>query len=672
MNKSAGNGVPKTAADRAEKLRALLEYHSHRYYVLDAPEISDQAYDALFQELTELEQKYPSLRTPDSPTQRVGGAPLERFEKVRHTVTQWSFDNVFSPEEFVQFHERVRKHIGRDPLYVCELKIDGFKIVLTYEKGLLSTAATRGDGLVGENVTENVRTIQSIPLRLARPINCIVEGEVWLPKDEFARINKEREKLGEQIFANPRNAAAGTVRQLDPKVVAKRKLDSFIYDIAQIDGKIPETQLEELHLLSELGFQVNSNTQLAGTPDEVITYWKKWSTHAEKERYLIDGVVIKVNACKSQESLGYTAKAPRFGIAFKFPAEEATTVIEDIVLQVGRTGVVTPVAHLRPVRLAGSVISRATLHNEDQIQKLDIRIGDTVILHKAGDVIPEVVRPLKELRNGKEKIFHFPEYVEACGGPIERIPGQAAYRCVNRSSFTQLKRRLEYFTSRTAFDIEGLGPKIVELLMREGLVSAPDDFFTLTKGDLLELPNFGDKSADNLLEAITARRSVTLPRFLTALSIEHVGEETAHDLANAFHDIDGVRSASLDQLQNVSGVGEVVAASVYAWFRDEQHKQMLERLLRYVIPEKMSIKESQKRHPLYGKTIVLTGGLEAMTRDEAKTRIRDAGGNVSSSVSKETDLVVAGTDAGSKLEKARSLGITTIDEKTFMRFLEDT
>lgn len=661
---------PKAVILRANKLRDLLEYHSHRYYVLDTPEISDTAYDALFQELVSLEREYPSLITPDSPTERVGGAPIEKFEKVKHEATQWSFDNVFSSEEFAQFHERVTKHIGRAPEYICELKIDGFKIVLTYRKGVLVTAATRGDGVVGENVTENVRTIRSVPLRLTQPIDCIVEGEIWLPKDEFARINREREKSGEQIFANPRNAAAGTVRQLDPKIVAGRKLDSFVYDLARTDGDLPETQEKELQLLSKLGFQVNPHASLSKTVDDVITYWKKWSTKANKERYLVDGVVIKVNERKAQESLGYTAKAPRFGIAFKFPAEEVTTVIFDIVLQVGRTGVVTPVAHLRPVRIAGSVVSRATLHNEDQIKKLDVRVGDTVILRKAGDVIPEVVRVLTELRTGKEKAYRFPQYVEACGGPIERVPGAAAYRCVDRSSFVQLKRRLEYFASRSAFDIEGLGPKIVELLMREGLVASPDGFFTLAKGDLLELPNFGEKSANNLLRAIAERRSVTLPRFLIGLSIEHVGEETAHDLANAFHDIAHMERASVEELQSVPGVGAIVAESVYSWFHDAEHMKMLERLLSHVTPISVSKAKIVKKNPFYGKTIVLTGGLANMTRDEAKMRLREVGGSISSSVSKKTDFVVAGEESGSKLEKAKIFGVKILSEEEFLKLLK--
>jgi DNA ligase (NAD+) len=403
--------------------------------------------------------------------------------------------------------------------------------------------------------------------------------------------------------------------------------------------------------------------------NDIVSYWKSWTPKRESEPYQIDGVVIKVNDRAQQEQLGYTSKSPRFGIAFKFPAEEATTVIEDIMLQVGRTGVVTPVAHLRPVRVAGSTVSRATLHNEDQINKLDIRIGDTVILRKAGDVIPEVVRVLAELRTGKEKKYKFPEYVEACGGPIERIPGHAAYRCKNRGSFTQLKRRLEYFTSRNAFDIEGLGPKIVELLMKENLVGAADDFFTLKKGDLVDLEGFGEKSAENLISAINARRTISLPRFLTALSIEHVGEETAHDIARAFNTIEKVRTASIEDLVAVDGVGEVVANSLHAWMRNPEHKGTLERLLAQVrvLPE---MRKHAQKGKLFGKTIVLTGTLEGMSRDEAKALIREAGGDPSSSVSKETDLVVAGKDAGSKLAKAKALGVKVISEQEFQNYLK--
>lgn len=662
--------LKKEATSRVKKLRDLLHYHGHQYYTLDSPEISDEAYDALMQELLSLEQAYPDLITVDSPTQRVGGKVLLGFDKVTHKVPQWSFDNVFSKEEFEQFDQRITKVFPELHSYVAELKIDGFKIVLTYEKGVLVLAATRGNGEVGENVTENVRMIRSIPLRLTREIDCVVEGEIWLPKKEFTRINKIREKNGEQLFANPRNAAAGTVRQLDTKIVAERKLECFAYDISFLGGiDFPKTQEKELHLLKELGFFVNPNMKLCRGVDEVMDFVAHWTPKRDQQNYQIDGVVIKLNDRAQQEALGYTAKSPRFGIAYKFPAEEATTVIEDIVLQVGRTGVVTPVAHLRPVRVAGSTVTRATLHNEDQIERLDVRIGDTVILRKAGDVIPEVVEVITSIRTGKEKKFVFPKIVEACGGPIERIPGQAAYRCVNKNSYAQLLRRLEYFTSRNAFDIEGLGPKIVELLMQEQLVASPDDFFTLTKGDLIDLPGFGEKSAENLLLAINKRTSIELARFITALSIEHVGEETAHDLARSFLTIEQLRHASYEELLKVDGVGEIVARSVSTWFADKDHSAMLGRLLKHVTVTPFTRTKTQNTR-LAGKTIVLTGGLLTMSRDEAKRQIREAGGNPSSSVSKETDLVVAGSDAGSKLEKAKELGIPVIDEDEFRSLLK--
>ncbi len=666
----AGNKKMKTdSVLRISKLRELIHYHAHRYHTLDLPEISDQAYDALFTELTELERAHPEQNTSDSPTERIGGAPIEKFLKITHEVPQWSFDNVFTGEEFTLFDERVRKHTGKPVSYVAELKIDGFKIVLTYKKGKLVSAGTRGDGIVGENVTENIKTIRSVPLVLAKPIDCIVEGEIWLPRSEFLRINQERKKAGEPEFANPRNSAAGTVRQLDPRIVAKRKLDCFVYDIARLGGESIRTQEAELEYLRMLGFRVNPNAKLCATTDAVLTYWRAWAKKSQKQEYLVDGVVIKVNDVRTQQSLGYTAKSPRFGVAFKFPAEEATTVVEDIQLQVGRTGVVTPVAHLRPVLIAGSTVSRATLHNEDQIERLDIRIGDTVILHKAGDVIPGVVKVLKELRTGKEKIYHFPDYVDACDGPIERIPGESAYRCVNRDSFTQLKRRLEYFTSRSAFDIEGLGPKIVELLMKEGLVATPDDFFTLTAGDLIGLPGFAEKAAQNLIVAINERRTISLSRFLTALSIQHVGEETSHDLARAFGSFENLRHATIPDLLRVPGVGTIVATSLYSWLTNKEQQVMLRKLLKQVsILDEVVPKE--KNSPLYGKTIVLTGGLAGMTRDEAKLRIREAGGNISSAISQATDYVVAGEDAGTKLAKAKSLGIKVINEKEFLKMVQ--
>lgn len=489
-----------------------------------------------------------------------------------------------------------------------------------------------------------------------------------MPKEEFARINREREKAGEPLFANPRNSAAGTVRQLDPAVVASRKLDSFIYDIGRISEPFPPTQSEELDLLESLGFHVNPHRALAKTPEEVVRYWKKWQDAAHREGYLCDGIVIKANPRSVQDTLGYTAKSPRFGVAFKFPAEEATTIVEDIQLQVGRTGIVTPVAHLRPVVLAGSTVSRATLHNEDQIARLDVRVGDTVVLHKAGDVIPEIVRVLPELRSGTEKPYQFPKMVEACGGPIERIPGEAAYRCVNRGAYAIQERKLVHFAGKHAFDIEGMGRKTISLLMKKGLVSSFDDIFTLKKGDLVGLPGFAEKSAEKLLAAIDERRSVPLPRVLVGLSIQHVGEETAVDLARAFHELEAIRHASRDDLAAVFGVGEIVAESVAAWFRDRENIALVKRLLKHV--EVAAYEERGAANGVFaGKSVVLTGTLPTLSRDEAKARIRAAGGNPAGSVSKKTHFVVAGDEAGSKLAEAQKLGIPVLSEAEFLRML---
>jgi len=675
MTKSAEKDVPKTVIERVQKLREAIEHHRTLYHVHDKEEISPAALDSLKDELVKLEEAYPVLITPNSPTQRVAGKPLPAFKKVPHQIPQWSLGDAFTSEDMHEFDARIKRmletELGKSvtPTYDCELKIDGLKIVLTYKNGMLVTAATRGDGKVGEDVTMNVRAIESVPLQLAEPVDVIVEGEVWLSTKELARINRERETTGEAPFANPRNAAAGTIRQLDAKVVAARKLDTFIYDLADAPTPLPETQCDELLELRRLGFKVNANFRHCKTIDEVIVFWNEWQKKVKKQDYWIDGVVVKVNERVYQEALGYTGKGPRYAIAFKFPTEQVTTVVEDIVFQVGRTGVVTPVAHLRPVSVMGSTVSRATLHNEDEIARLDVRIGDTVVLEKAGDVIPDIVSVVKEMRTGKEKKFIFPTYVEACDGPIERIPGQAAYRCVNRNSFAQLLRKLSYFTSRTAFDIEGLGPKIVELLMKENLVATPDDFFTLKKGDLLNLEGFAEKSADNLIAAVNARRTVSLSRFITALSIEHIGEETANDLAQAFRTILALRKATREELLAVFGVGEIVADSLIAWMNHKEHRVMLERLLVQVvvIPEKIV---QAKNAPFSGKTIVLTGTLATMSRDEAKQKIRAQGGNVSSSVSKETNFVVAGEEAGSKLEKAQTLGVTVLSEKEFLHMLK--
>ena len=670
--------IPKTKAEaviRLEKLRTTIEKHRYLYHVLDQSEISPEALDSLKRELVEIESAYSELITPDSPSQRVAGEPLKGFKKVLHEVSQWSFNDAFTEEDMREFDLRVKRFLkdayGRavTPAYTCELKIDGLKLVLTYEEGKLTVGATRGDGKVGEDVTMNARTIDSVPLVLTEKTTLIVEGEVWMSKSELVRQNKERVKKGEEPFANPRNIAAGSMRQLDPRVAAKRHLDVFVYDIGTIKNHFPETQIAELELLKKLGFKVNQHFKLCKNIDEVILFWNVWKKKASKEDYWVDGVVVKVNEKKYQDAIGYTGKAPRFGIAFKFPAEQVTTVLLGIVLQVGRTGVVTPVAHLRPVLVAGSVVSRATLHNQNEIARLDVRIGDTVILQKAGDVIPDIVAVVKEMRTGKEKKFVFPKFIEDSDGttsPIERIPGQVAYRCVNKNLFAQKRRKFYYFASKKGFDIEGCGPKVIDALLDAELISNFDDLFTLTLGDVRALPRFAELSAKNLIEAIDKARKITLGKFLTALSIEHVGEETAHDLAKHFDSIEKIRRASFEDFNSIYGIGEVVARSLAVWFADEYHEALLGRLLKEVHIEKVKKADGK----LAGKTFVLTGTLSALDRDEAKAKIRALGGEVAESVSQKTSYVVAGENPGSKLAKARSLGVAVLDESAFLRLLK--
>lgn len=664
----------KDICERVEKLRALVRHHNYLYHVLDTPEISDEAYDTLIRELIELEEAYPSLASTASPTQRVGGVVREGFSKVEHKVPQWSFDNVFSPEELVEWGKRVERHLERASInyseltYTIEHKIDGLKVILEYEQGMFVRGATRGDGTIGEDITDNLRTIKSIPLVLPEKVDIIVGGEAWLSHKEFARINSERGNRGEPLFANPRNAAAGSLRQLDSSVTASRNLDTFMYDIYQLDVRStgvvePTTQSEELELLTKLHFKVNPHWKTVSSVHDIVSEYDVWAKKREKLAYDMDGIVAAVDDIALQADLGYTAKAPRYAIAFKFPAEQVTTVVEDIVLQVGRTGVLTPVAHLRPVRVAGSVVSRATLHNEDEIKRLDVRVGDTVILQKAGDIIPDIVQVLTELRTGKEKKFAFPKKVSACGGDgsIERVPGTAAWRCVSRNSFEQRARVLAYFASKKAMNIDGLGSSIVESLLRAGLVNTFDDFYTLEKGDVLELEGFGEVSAQNLIDAIYASRSVPLARLLVALSIDQVGEETARDIAANF-ELSQLRTASVDDLIAIEGVGEIVAQSIVSWFQNAENAVMLDRLLEHVVVQKTTRKKSTK---LAGKTFVLTGSLAAFTRDEAAEKVRSAGGKVASSVSPKTDYVVAGESAGSKLDKARELGVTVLNEDEF-------
>lgn len=670
--------IPAVIRTRYHKLLREINRHRHLYYVLDTPEISDTAYDELEKELFALETEYPELVAPDSPSHRVGGAPLPQFKKVPHQVPQWSFNDVFDEEELNEFDLRVKRFLRAqfgdvEPSYICELKIDGLKIVLTYEQGLLATAATRGDGTVGEDVTHNVRTIKSVPLSLERSVDVIVEGEVWMSEASLKQINVLREKEGEPLFMNPRNAAAGSIRQLDPKIAAARGLDTFIYDIARTNEELPPTQAEELAYMQRLGFKVNPHFKLFKDIEGVIGYWHEWKDKNKSQGYWIDGVVVKVNELKYQEALGYTGKAPRFAVAFKFPAEQVTTVVEDIALQVGRTGVLTPVAHLRPVVVAGSTVSRATLHNEDEIKRLDVRIGDTVILQKAGDVIPDIVKVLTDLRTGKEKPFVWPTHVAECGGDgrIERVPGEAAWRCVARDSFAVKRRVLRHFTSKGALNVEGLGPSRVDALMEKDLVSSFDDFFTLEEGDLLTLEGFADVSAKKLIASIKkAAEHVPLSRLLTGLSIPHVGEETAILLAEHFKTIDDIANASEADLAGIGGIGEIVARAVKSWFTDKENKKLIERLKKVIriVSEKQSA--TKAAGVFAGKTVVLTGTLGSLSRDEAKELVRKNGGAVSTSVSSKTDYVVAGEEAGSKLTKAEDLGVPTLSETEFLKMLK--
>lgn len=664
--------------DRVAKLRASIEKYRYDYHVLNTSSISEEALDSLKKELVDIETEYPELITPDSPSQRVAGEPLAGFKKITHTVTQWSFNDAFSEEDIKDFDNRVKRFLKQQtdqdivPEYTCELKIDGLKVVLTYEKGLLKTAATRGNGKIGEDVTENVKTIESVPLRLTEPVDIVVEGEAYMPKSEFEKLNARQKKAGEELFMNARNVTAGTIRQLDPRIVAERKLSTFIYDIADAKN-VPDTQDAELKRLQTLGFRVNPHFKIAMNIDDVIAYWKLWQDKKEKEDYLIDGIVVKVRERKYQDILGYTGKAPRFGIALKFAAEQVTTILEDVSFQIGRTGVITPVAHLRPVLVYGSVVSRATLHNEDEIARLDLRLGDTVILQKAGDVIPDIVQVLTELRTGKEKKIHMPKVCPSCGTVLKKKTigtkgeeGSALY-CENPRCPGKDRRVFYHFTSKHAFDIEHVGPKNLDLLIEQGLVTTFADIFTLEKGDLLVLPRFAEKSVDNMLAAIEKARIVPLAKFLVGLSIPQVGEETAEDLAHNFGTLEKLQSATEEQLSAIEGVGPIVAASVFNWFKDLHNKKIVKDLLEQV--KIITQKSEQKNNKFSGKTFVLTGTLETMSRDEAKAKIKSLGGDVSGSVSKKTSYVVAGENPGSKYDDAQKLGVTVLSETDFVKML---
>jgi len=709
-----------TAKNRIAKLSKEIDRLRYRYHVLDDPEITDEIYDSLMKELRALEEKWPELKLADSPSLRVGGKPLEKFEKVKHAVRQWSFDDAFSLGEMQKWEEKIRRMIEKNSKiknekfeYCCEIKIDGLKVILTYEKGILTQGATRGDGMIGEKVTENLKTIGSIPLRLNEAVSGIFVGECWLSKKELERINAERKKKSEALFANTRNAAAGSIRQLDPKIAAARKLDTFIYDIdqleipnnkLQISNKIqnlsfPENQTDELKLLEQFGFKINKNYRLCKNIQEIEAMYQEWIHKKDQQNYGIDGIVVKINSRKIQEALGYTGKSPRWGIAYKFPAEKVTTVVEDIQVQVGRTGALTPVAHLRPVLVAGSVVSRATLHNEDEIKRLDVKIGDTVVIHKAGDVIPEVVEVITNLRTGKEKKFQMPKDCPICGGKVARKESEAATYCLNPKCFAVEKENIIHFVSKKGFNIDGLGESIVERLMVEGLISNVADIFELEKGDLKPLERFAEKSADNLIKAIEESKKIEFPKFIYALGIRHTGEETAHLIAKGVQEfpisnfqfpinsqfskskkikieklagiIEIFPKINPEMWESIPGIGPKSAQSLHDWFNNRENLKLLERMsdLGVEVEIESDYKLKTTNQKLVGSTFVLTGEMENFTRDEAKDMIRRAGGDISSSVSAKTDYVVAGENPGSKYKKAKELGVKIISEKEFKNLL---
>ncbi|HHP51502.1 MAG TPA: NAD-dependent DNA ligase LigA [Moorella mulderi] len=660
------------ARKRVEELRRLIREHDYYYYVLDQPKISDQEYDALMRELLELEQAFPELVTPDSPTQRVGGAPREGFVTVRHLEALLSLNDAFNERELWDFDRRVREITGLPSVeYVIEPKIDGLTVALTYREGIFVQGATRGDGELGEDVTPNLKTVKSLPLRLRKDLPFLyVRGEVYMPKVSFARLNAEREKAGEPLFANPRNAAAGSLRQLDPKITASRDLRLFTYQIIRIEGAEVKTQREALDFLEELGFPVNPYRFVAPDMAAVVAEIRNWTPERRAAfPYEIDGLVIKVNDLSLHPILGATARAPRWAIAYKFPGEQVTTRVEDIIVRVGRTGVLTPIAILTPVRVSGSTVSRATLHNEDYIREKDIRIGDVVIVQKAGDVIPEIVEVLKEERTGEEREFRMPDRCPVCGAAVVRPPGEAARRCTGGLACpAQVQERIIHFASRKAMDIRGLGAATVAQLLEKGLVKDVADLYYLKKENLLKLERFAEQSARNLLEAIEASKNRPLERLIYALGIRYVGEQVARVLAQRFRSLDALKEASFEELTSIPDIGPRIAESIREFFNEPRNLMVLEKLKRAGVKMEERGEEAEAK-PLAGKTFVLTGTLPTLTRQEATELIVRAGGRVTESVSRKTDYVVVGENPGSKYQKARELGIPIIDEEGLKRLL---
>lgn len=654
---------------RIERLRWELRYHNYRYYILDDPSISDQEYDNLMRELIELETKHPQLITADSPTQRVGHTPSAKFATVTHREPLLSLNNAFSEEDLLAFQERVQKQSATPLSYVCELKIDGLAVSLNYEQGVFVQGATRGDGEVGEDITTNLRTIRSLPLRLNEEVNLNVRGEVYINREDFNALNEQRKEAGESLFANPRNAAAGSLRQLDPRITAQRPLDIFLYGLGSAEELEVTTQSAALKLIRDLGLRVNPYYQECTDFAEVLEFVRTWQEKRNSLPYEIDGVVVKVNELEIQRELGTTARSPRWAIAYKFPPEQVVTQVVKIGIQVGRTGALTPLAELEPVVVAGSTVSRATLHNEDFIRERDIRIGDYVVLQKAGDVIPEIVRSLPERRDGSEVPFSMVTNCPACGSLVVRPSGEAVTRCVNGQCPAQRLEKLIHFASKGALDIDGLGPAIITQLVEAKLVHSPADFYRLTKDELLGLERFGEKSADNLLAAIEGSKERPLSRVLFGLGIRLVGAEVARELAQATSSLDRLASLTKEELLEIPTVGEKIAQSILDYFADEDNQQLIQELKEVGVRLELPAEEDLVEQVLEGHTFVVTGRLEAFSRSEIEGLLRNLGANVTGSVSKKTSYLVAGPGGGSKLTRAQELGIPVLSEQELMDFL---
>jgi DNA ligase (NAD+) len=661
-----------TAQQKINELRGLLHQYGYDYYVLDNPAVPDAEYDRLMQELIGLEEEFPALKSPDSPTVRVGGTVLEMFEKVEHRTPMLSLGNAFNDQDLKDFDRRIRQAVGDDVSYVCELKIDGLAVSLRYEDGVFVQGATRGDGTIGEDISENLRTIKSVPLVLTEPVSLEVRGEAFMPKRSFEALNAARNERGEELFANPRNAAAGSLRQLDTKIAASRKLDIFLYAIGNPDTLEVDSHSEGLDYLDKLGFKTNKERRKFAAIDDVIQYINDWVEKRPHLPYEIDGIVIKVDSFAQQAELGTTAKSPRWAIAYKFPAEEVVTTLKDIELSVGRTGVITPTAILMPVKVAGTTVGRASLHNEDLIREKDIKIGDKVVIKKAGDIIPEVVNVLADQRTGEEVDFHMPTHCPECESELVRLEGEVALRCINPKCPAQIREGLIHFVSRDAMNIDGLGEKVISQLFAEKLISDVADIYKLTYDQLIALERMGEKSVTNLLNAIEASKGNSLEKLLFGLGIRHVGAKAAKTLAISFGSMEKLASVTKDELIAINEIGDKMADSIVSFFEQEEAKELLQELASFGVnmdykgARPVSAEESDSIFA--GKTIVLTGKLEQMPRNEAKEKIEALGGNIAGSVSKKTHLVIAGEDAGSKLTKAQELGIEIWDEA---RLLEE-